>query len=273
LERPSTWGLFRFLGADVNGRPRRDGIGLLRQEPWVFRGSVADNLGFPLAVRRVPAAEAHRRIGSIAERLDLTRHLQVPARSLSGGERKRLALGRLLAAEPRVLLLDEPMAHLDAASRDIMERILAEASSAVVLTTHDLGLATRTCDRSITLEQGKVSQGLPENVFGGACSGSRLHTAHGMVMVLPRPVAGPAASVAVDPTKIRVAVNGAPLQGVNTYAGQVESIRAQGDSVRIDLRGLESVTVVLDAGEYERLGLNVNRPVTFSFRSEDVQIL
>jgi energy-coupling factor transporter ATP-binding protein EcfA2 len=273
LERPASCDSFRYSGGDVHDRSGRQGIGFLRQVPWVFRGSVAGNLGYPLAVRRVSRTEIRRRVRAIAERLDLGRYLGVSARSLSGGEQKRVALGRLLVAEPKLLLLDEPMAHLDAASRDIMEKILVESESAVVLTTHDLGLALRLCDRSVTLEQGRVSAGLPENSFGGICDGDTLRTARGMTIRLPRPVREPAAIVVIDPTRIRVATNGARPCGPNAYASRVESIQAQGASIRLGLRGQELVTAVLDAGEYERLGLNVNRRVTVSFRSEDVQVV
>lgn len=160
LERPQSFARFLYWGEPVvAGRTRRGDLGFVRQKPWIFSGTVGDNLAFPLRARGFSRRRAALRIEATAERLGLARWMDAPARSLSGGQQKRLALGRVLAWEPRVLLLDEPTAHLDAASRRIVQDILAGTRSTVVMTTHDPAFALGLSGRTLRLAGGRIGPG------------------------------------------------------------------------------------------------------------------
>jgi len=125
-------------GIDVPPQQRRVG--------YVFQGyalfphlTVADNVGFGLRDR--PRVERARRVADVVQRLGLGGLERRYPRELSGGERQRVALGRALAIEPALLLLDEPLSALDAplrrALRDELRALLSEVGTAAVVVTHD----------------------------------------------------------------------------------------------------------------------------------------
>jgi ABC-type sugar transport system ATPase subunit len=127
LRRPAG-GAVRLGGRDVTRcRPADRGVGYVPQDAAVFRHlTVAGNLGFALAVRRAGVDAVRRRVEELADWLGLVPLLDRRATDLSGGERQRVALGRALAAGPPVLLLDEPTAALDDATRQQLHALLID---------------------------------------------------------------------------------------------------------------------------------------------------
>jgi molybdate transport system ATP-binding protein len=141
-----------------------------RRVGYVFQGyalfphlTVADNLGFGL--RNRPRAERARRVARVVEQLGLGGHEQRYPRELSGGQRQRVALGRALAIEPALLLLDEPLSALDAplrrALRDELRQVLSGVGTAAVVVTHDFTEAYRLGDRIVVYDGGRVVQSAP----------------------------------------------------------------------------------------------------------------
>ena len=141
-----------------------------RRIGYVFQGyalfphlTVTDNLGFGLRDR--PRAERTRRVAQVAEQLGLGGLEQRYPRELSGGQRQRVALGRALAIEPALLLLDEPLSALDAplrrALRDELRQVLSNVGTAAVVVTHDFTEAYRLGDRIVVYDHGRVVQSAP----------------------------------------------------------------------------------------------------------------
>jgi lipopolysaccharide export system ATP-binding protein len=143
----------------------RLGVGYVPQTPSVLWDlSVAENIRtFAKLVGRTPdAAQAH------AEELALGGVLGVRARALSGGERRRLELLRALVAEPRVLILDEPLSGLDPAGASAVARVLrakSEQGTAIVLADHRVGEALALCHDAVLLADGKVELRTPAAAF------------------------------------------------------------------------------------------------------------
>ena len=143
--------------------PEERPIGVVFQDLLLFPHlSVLDNVAFGLRARGASKARATREAATWLERIGLAgRGGDRPAR-LSGGEAQRVALARALATEPALLLLDEPLAAVDAEARGRLRaelrRSLAEFDGARVLVTHDLLDAAVLADRVVVLEGGRVAQ-------------------------------------------------------------------------------------------------------------------
>ena len=190
LERPDSWTRLLFRGQPyVAGRMDRRGVGFLKQEPLLFRGSVAENLAYPLRLRRLASSEIKERVGAMVTRLELADLTWEDAHRLSMGERRRVALGRVLMADPDILLLDEPMAHLDAHSSAVMEEVFLKAEQTLLLTTHDVHLAHRVGGRVLTLNGGRLSTGLSLNALRGEVRAGRFLADPGLDIPLPAAVA------------------------------------------------------------------------------------
>jgi sn-glycerol 3-phosphate transport system ATP-binding protein len=123
---------------------------------------VAQNIGFGLSVRKLPADEQRARLAQVAELLGLGALLQRKPSQLSGGQQQRVALGRALVAQAKVCLMDEPLSNLDAQLRQDMRRELRDLQRQLGLTviyvTHDQAEAMSMADQVVLLNKGKVEQ-------------------------------------------------------------------------------------------------------------------
>jgi tungstate transport system ATP-binding protein len=141
------------------------------QSPIMLRRSVRQNLAYPLQLLGCDKADIADRVTDWAKRIGLENALDRPAPRLSGGERQKLALGRALIRNPRVVFLDEPCANLDARSTREIEKLLLDAQSAgtrIVMTTHNLGQARRLATDVVFLLNGVLhEQGVAADFFGG----------------------------------------------------------------------------------------------------------
>lgn len=275
LERPDSWRVFSFRGHPVSRRFRvLGGIGFLRQEPLLFKGSVLENLAYPLRLRRVDPGERRRRLDSMLARMELVPLAGLPARDLSRGEQRRLALGRVLLMDPDILLLDEPIAHLDIRSRAVMEDILLGAGQTVLMTSHDLELAHRVAGRVVSLRSGQLSAGLSVNVLEGRIEDGDLVTDQGLRIPLPQgivPPPEPAAKVVVDPRKIRVLAPGETPGDQPMVEGTVCSLRELGKDVWVEVDGGYRWTAILDHRRFLDHGVRLGQRVAITFGPQAVE--
>ncbi len=161
-----------FDGRSVLGlAPERRDLGVVFQSYALFPHlTVEDNVAFGLRVRGGGRAESRRRVASILERLEIGRLARRLPSQLSGGEQQRVALARALAFGPRAVLLDEPLAALDARLRlDLREELrrrLTEAGVTALYVTHDQEEAMALGDRVAVLAAGRLEQvGSPEELY------------------------------------------------------------------------------------------------------------
>ena len=132
--------------------------------------TVAQNVGFPLRMRKVRRAERRRRVEEILAVTGLADYAERPATMLSGGQQQRVALARALIYTPDLLLLDEPLSNLDAKLRTQMRREIRrlnqELGVTMLFVTHDQDEALSLADRLAVMNKGKVEQiGTPMDLY------------------------------------------------------------------------------------------------------------
>ncbi len=164
-----------FEGHDVSRMPMykraRLGMGYLAQEPSVFqRLSVEQNLMAILETRPLSRKQQHETADRLMDQFDLAKLRGQQARTLSGGERRKLEIARALITEPSLVLLDEPFSGVDPVAVEELQqeiRRLRDAENiAVLVTDHNVHRTLEVCDRAYIIHEGKVlREGAPRDLI------------------------------------------------------------------------------------------------------------
>jgi len=160
--RTVTAGSVRLDGEDVTRASlSARGIGYVPQDLALFPTlSVREHLAFALRLRRTAAVEICTRVEALAESLEIADLLDRGVRGLSGGEARRVALGRALSFRPRLLLLDEPLSAVDEATRDrlceVLRRIQREHDVTTLHVTHSRAEARQLAELLYVIDRGMV---------------------------------------------------------------------------------------------------------------------
>ncbi|MFE0592952.1 ABC transporter ATP-binding protein [Micromonospora echinospora] len=165
LDRPTT-GRIRVAGRDVTAANRRELLALRRDTVgFVFQSfglipilSAAENVGLPLRLAKVPAAEREQRVAVLLELVGLGGHARQRPYELSGGQQQRVALARALANDPALLVADEPTGQLDSetgqAVMGLLRALVQARGMTALVATHDPALV-EAADRVVTLRDGR----------------------------------------------------------------------------------------------------------------------
>jgi D-methionine transport system ATP-binding protein len=157
LIEPSA-GAIEFEGKryqDIPVLQLRHSILFVAQEPKLFGMTIRDALSYPLKLRNLK--EIEQRIDEVVERMNIPREwLDRSEFELSTGERQWIAIARAILCQPAVLLLDEPIANLDANRSEALLRILAQIDSTVLVVTHQFEWAKRFAERVLQLQRGQL---------------------------------------------------------------------------------------------------------------------
>lgn len=229
---------------------------------------VLDNVAFGLRARGAGRGPAASRARQVLDRLGAGDLVDRRPGQLSGGQAQRVALARALVLEPDVLLLDEPLAALDAATRiEVRSQLrgdLAAFGGVTILVTHDPVDALALADRLLVLEAGRVVQdGVPRevarhprtpyvarlvglNLLAGTAAGRRVRLASGAELSVVTEATG-AVLVAFRPGAVSVHRDRPEGSPRNVFPGVVAGVEPQGEQVRLDIAGavpmLADVTV------------------------------
>ena len=146
------------------------GIGLVFQDFALFpHYTVRENIAYPLKIRCLSKENLDHRVEQAAAEMNITHLLSRRPYNLSGGEKQRVALARTLVTDPKVLLLDEPMASVDASLKDSIRRMLRRLNrggQTIIHVTHDFGEAISLANRVGVMHNGRIIQeGTPLEVF------------------------------------------------------------------------------------------------------------
>ncbi len=190
-----TDGRICFDNKDISRKlPEDRDIGMVFQSYALFpHMTVTQNLAFGLEMRHVPKSEIAQRVARAMEMVQLTPYADRYPKKLSGGQQQRVALARALVIEPAILLLDEPLANLDAKLRDEMRGFIRDLQKRVGITTiyvtHDQNEAMTMSDRVVVMFDGEIAQAAtPEDVYNRPAS-ERVARFVGNANILDLPIA------------------------------------------------------------------------------------
>lgn len=262
---------------------RRDAV-LVSHHPYLFKGTVADNVGFGLRLRKVPEPERSARVEAALALVELDGGGGRSVAGLSAGQAQRVALARALALRPRVLLFDEPTANLDAGLSLRTEALLREAGhswgATVVFSTHNFSQASRLAGTVLYLSEGRRVEFSHENCFCGvAATDGRtnwIEPKPGVRIVCGGPVAGHATCV-IDPADIRLipAGDGGPAPaGPNVFRGRVTRMETTGAATAlVRVSGDLVFRAVVPLAELGRLGVSLSGEVLLRFEPSSVALV
>jgi molybdate transport system ATP-binding protein len=269
-------------------------LGLVFQDHLLFpRMSIRDNIAFGLRARDVNKTTAREQADGWLERVGLLDKAGRRPGQLSGGQAQLVALARALATDPQLLLLDEPLAALDAGTRmhvrSDLRRHLAGYAGATVLVTHDPLDALVLADHVVVIENGQVVQtGTPKqitqkprtryvaqlvglNLLHGHATGTSVTLADGSKLTTAEHANGPV-FVVVRPTSIaihREHPSGSPR---NVWPGTITGIEQHGDLVRLALTGPPDTVADVTPEAIGDLDLIVGAQVWLSVKATDLTI-
>jgi iron(III) transport system ATP-binding protein len=155
--------------SEVPAELRELGIVFQSYALWPHK-TVADNIGYPLKLRKVKTAEQRTRVQDILNQLGLGKLGHRYPHELSGGQQQRVAIGRALVYNPPVLLLDEPLSNLDAKLREearaFLRELIMRLGLSAIMVTHDQNEAMAISDRILLLNNGRIEQqGTPQEMY------------------------------------------------------------------------------------------------------------
>ncbi len=161
FETPSSGEILVNGESLVNVPPHKRDIGMVFQRYSLFPHlSVRDNIAFPLAIRKLAAAERDKRVDAMLKLVQLDQFAHRRPSQLSGGQQQRVAIARALVYEPRILLMDEPLGALDKKLRedlqDELRQLHRRLGITIVYVTHDQEEAMRLSQRIAIFSHGKI---------------------------------------------------------------------------------------------------------------------
>jgi molybdate transport system ATP-binding protein len=274
--------------------PERRPIGVVFQDYLLFPHLTAlENVAFGLRARGVAARDARARAAAWLDRLGVGDEALARPRALSGGQAQRVALARALAIDPRLLLLDEPLAALDASTRGAvrrdLKRHLASFAGIRIVITHDPLEAIALADRLVILERGHVVQtGSPAevtqrprsryvadlvgvNLLRGTATAGQVALTGGASLQSADGVDGEVFAV-IHPRAValhRARPEGSPR---NVWRGRASALDFQGDRVRVGVEGEMPIIAEVTPAAVRELGLAEGGEVWVSVKATEITV-
>lgn len=267
-------------------------IGIVHQDYLLFPHlSVLENVAFGPRAQGRSAAAARRAAIELLERMDVADHAAMKPWALSGGQAQRVALARALATDPDVLLLDEPLAALDATTRievrRDLRRHLAEFAGPTVLVSHDPIDALALADDVAILEGGMLTQVgamadvaahprsryvadlIGTNLITGTAHGGTIETDRGFALSIAESRQG-AVFATIAPAAIALHCNEPEGSPRNRWLTSIAQLDLLGDRVRVRMASPLELTAEVTPGAIAELGLAEGDPVWASVKATEI---
>lgn len=274
--------------------PERRAVSTVFQDYLLFPHlTAADNVAFGLRARGASRTDARAEADRWLERLDLAAKRGERPRNLSGGEAQRVALARALAPGPRLLLLDEPLAALDAGTRTTVRRDLRrhldDFDGATLLVTHDPLDAIALASRVVILEAGQVTQAgsigeitvrptsryvadlIGVNLLRGVASGTTVALdGGGAALTIADPATGPV-NVLIHPHAVALHTTRTEGSPRNQWQGRIDGFDLLGDRVRVRVTGAVPLVAEVTPGAVADLDLHEGQEVWTAVKATEIE--
>ena len=301
-----TSGKIYFDGVDTAESARmrlevRRRMAFVLQKPVVFNMSVYDNIAYGLKWRGVRKSRLREKVNSVLEVVGLSADKNRNARILSGGEAQRVAIGRAIAIEPEVLLLDEPTANLDpvSASRieELITSIIQRYATTIIMATHDMSQGQRLADRIGVLINGELLQtgssrdvftsprnrevaefvGV-ENIIDGVIVSSEdkvatIDIGGRFIEAISDYAVGEEVCACVRPEDITIALSEVSSSARNSFTGEITRVVAVGPLARVEIDCGFPLIALVTKRSAEELGLEKGKQVFATFKATGVHVI
>jgi molybdate transport system ATP-binding protein len=258
--------------------PEKRPISMMFQDYLLFPHlSALENVAFGLRCRGTDKKTAREKAAQTLERLGLSAAAEAKPGAMSGGQQQRVAMARALVTDPRLLLLDEPLAALDVSIKTSVRRllrdVLRQSSAANILVTHDVLDAVALSDRMIVIENGAIVQtGTPAevtarprssyvadltgvNLLKGMARGTMLELDGGGRLTCAGPATGPTMAV-IAPAVVAVSRQQPEGKERNSWQGKISAVDLMGDRVRVHIDGTPAITAEVPPAAVDELKLD-----------------
>lgn len=308
LEKPTRGEVIYWDGSTLSrmerGRRRELArqMAMVFQEPLLFRGSVRENIAYGLKARGVGKKEREEEVERMIGRLGLCGLAGCEVSTLSGGEARKVSLGRALVIKPRLLLLDEPLSNVDTATRKeilrLLRELVREERMTAIYVSHDYHEVLEVADRMAVLVGGVLQQvGSPGEVFEKPATGEVagflgaenllegrvVSSRDGLVRVRMDGVELEAAGEAEEGAAVKVLIHPEEVALLAGPAGSgsarnrlqalVVETRSLGPMVRVDLDCGFRLTAYVTRASREEMGLRPGVEVTAVIKATSVHLM
>ena len=269
-------------------------VALMFQDYLLFPHMTAvENVAFGPRAQKMDRGAARQKAMAALDRLGLAAVAQARPGAMSGGQQQRVAMARALVTDPRLLLLDEPLAALDVSTKNDLRRylrpVLRESSAANILVTHDLLDAVALADRMVVIEKGAIVQtGTPAevtarprseyvadlvgmNLLRGRAEGTGLAVDGGGQLIIGEPASGPVLAV-VPPAAVSVSRTQPDGTAANVWPAQIAGVDLMGDRVRVRLDGQPRLSAEVPPGAVDEFKLDDGGQMWAAVSAADIRV-
>lgn len=259
----------------------RKKVVLVQQHPILFTATVYKNVEFPLKVRNIERPKRQRKIEELLSMVGMSAFREAQGHTLSGGETQRVAIAQALACSPDVILLDEPTSSVDIENRSgiegIIKRINRESGISIIFTSHDMLQVSRTADRVIYINDGRISDSIHENIFNGRI----IHTDKRKYFEIQEKLRFPADTgadgegrISIDPLKINIRKYAGNYKPEDyQFKGRLIQLIDEGERVRMIVDISIPLSLLMEKAKYSVSGLSIGDTVTVECPGKSIQFI
>lgn len=275
--QPPTAGEIVFFAQPIKSnqlQALRKRIAFLPQKPFMFRGSVEDNLNLVLKFQGIVKNQRQASITRALKILEIDHVRKQQANTLSGGELQKAALARAIITEPSVLLMDEPFSYLDHDSEQLLEQFIRDYSlennTTLIFSTHNRLQGMAIAPEVISLVNGRPVNTPLINVFHGYLEKQIFNTGKIQIYLADAPSQGK--HVSIDPQEVVVSRQPLISSMRNQFQGKIIAITEENNNVRVTINADETFQALITHNALKDLNLHLGDQVWVNFKSNTVVV-